>query len=216
VRIAPFAAFTLLHFARSFLPSQELTRLDPRWVDCAIDLLVAGLLIWFWREYGELVRQAAASLSEVALAVVVGLILFTLWIKLDANWMRLGQASWSLVPMDDAAHIQWPLAIGRWMAAVLVVPVMEELFWRSFLMRWFQSPQFESAQPQRVGLKAIMLSTFVFTLAHTHWLAAALAGLSYALLYIRTGKLWVPIVAHGVMNAALGIWVIQSKEWTFW
>jgi CAAX prenyl protease-like protein len=67
-----------------------------------------------------------------------------------------------------------------------------------------------------VGLRAIVLSTFVFTLAHTLWLAAAIAGLAYALLYVRTGKLWVAVIAHATTNAVLGAWVIATEQWRFW
>jgi len=93
---------------------------------------------------------------------------------------------------------------------------MEELFWRSFLMRWIEHPTFEATDPQRVGLKAIVLSTFVFMLAHTLWLAAIVAGLAYAWLYRRTGKLWVAVIAHGVTNGALGAWVVLTGNWAFW
>ena len=42
-----------------------------------------------------------------------------------------------------------PLVAVRWIGATLVVPVMEELFWRSFLMRWFQRTQFETVRRTR-------------------------------------------------------------------
>ena len=70
--------------------------------------------------------------------------------------------------------------------------------------------------PQRVALKAVVLSTFVFVLAHTLWLAAIVAVLAYAWLYVRTGKLWVPIIAHAVTNGALGAWVVVTGNWAFW
>jgi uncharacterized protein len=98
----------------------------------------------------------------------------------------------------------------------LLVPLMEELFWRSFLMRWLEQAVFEGVNPQRVGVRAVLLSTFVFTLAHTLWLAAAIAGLVYALLYIKTGKLWVAVIAHAVTNTALGVWVVMTGNWQFW
>jgi hypothetical protein len=97
-----------------------------------------------------------------------------------------------------------------------LVPVMEELFWRSFLMRWIQAPQFEAVDPMRVGLRAVVLSTFVFMLAHTLWLAAILAGLAYAWLYIRAGQLWSAVIAHAVTNGLLGVWVVFSGNWGFW
>jgi CAAX prenyl protease-like protein len=216
VRIVPFAAFMVLLAVRGALPADGSFGIDPRWVYGLTVLVVGGLLAWFWREYGELVAQTLPTLGEAALAVAVGVAVFALWINLDAPWMRLGEASASFTPLDAAGQIQWPLAIVRWIGAALVVPVMEELFWRSFLMRWVQSPQFETVVPQRVGAKAIVLSTFVFMLAHTLWLAAIIAGLAYALLYVRSGKLWVPVIAHAVTNGVLGIWVLRTQQWAFW
>ena len=215
-RVIPFAAFMVLLVARGAMPEDGSWGIDPRWLYGLTVLIVGGLLAWFWREYGELVLQTLPTLAEAALAVAVGLIVFGLWIHLDAAWMRLGEPSAGFVPKDANGQLLWPLIAVRWVGASLLVPVMEELFWRSFLMRWVQSPQFESVVPQRVGLKAVVLSTFVFMLAHTLWLAAIIAGLAYAWLYIRTGKLWVPVIAHAVTNGALGVWVLQTQRWEFW
>ena len=215
-RVVPFAAFMVLLAVRGAVPDDGSWGIDPRWLYGVTVLVVGGLLAWFWREYGELVSQTLPSLMETALAVAVGLAVFGLWIHLDAPWMRLGDPSAGFVPKDANGQLLWPLIAVRWVGASLLVPVMEELFWRSFLMRWVQSPQFESVVPQRVGLKAVVLSTFVFMLAHTLWLAAIIAGLAYAWLYIRTGKLWVPIIAHAVTNGVLGVWVLQTQRWAFW
>ena len=215
-RTVPFAAFMVLLAVRGALSVDGAAGLDPRWIYGATVLIVAGLLAWFWREYGELVRQTLPSASEAALALGVGLVVFALWITLDAPWMRIGEPSASFVPTDAAGALIWPLVVLRWIGATLLVPVMEELFWRSFLMRWLQSPQFETVVPQRVGPKAVLLSTFVFVLAHTLWLAAVVAGLAYAWLYVRTGKLWVPVIAHAVTNGVLGVWVVMTGKWAFW
>ena len=215
-RIFPFAAFMLLLAARGAVPVDGSWGIDPRWIYGITVLVVGGLLAYFWREYGELVAQTWPTLTELALAVAVGLVVFGLWIHLDAPWMTIGSPSATFLPIDAQGELIWPLVIVRWIGAALIVPVMEELFWRSFLMRWVQSPQFESVVPQQVRLKAIVLSTFVFVLAHTLWLAAIVAGLAYALLYVRTGKLWVPVIAHAVTNGALGIWVLATRQWAFW
>jgi len=213
-RIVPFAAFMALLAVRGALPTDS--ALDPRWVYGISVLVVGGLLAWFWREYGELAPQTWPSLAEGALAVAVGLVVFGLWINLDAAWMRIGDSTAGFVPKDANGALMWPLIVLRWVGAALLVPVMEELFWRSFLMRWIDSPQFESVVPQRASLKAIVLSTFVFMLAHTLWLAAVIAGLAYAWLYVRTGKLWVSVIAHAVTNGALGVWVVWTQRWSFW
>jgi uncharacterized protein len=215
-RIVPFAAFMALLAVRGAVPVDGSWGIDPRWVYGVTVLVVGGLLAYFWREYGELVAQTRPTLAEAGLAVFVGLVVFVLWIQLDAPWMTIGSPSASFLPLDAQGQLIWPLVIVRWIGAALIVPVMEELFWRSFLMRWIQNPQFESVVPQRVALKAVVLSTFVFTLAHTLWLAAIIAGLAYAWLYVRTGKLWAPVIAHAVTNGALGVWVVATGRWSFW
>ena len=215
-RTVPFATFMLLLVARGEIPADGSWGVDPRWLYGVTVLVVGGLLAYFWREYGELVRQTWPSPAEIALGAGVGALVFVLWIHLDAPWMTIGSPTASFLPLDPQGQLIWPLVGLRWIGAALIVPVMEELFWRSFLMRWIQSPQFESVVPQRVALKAIVLSTFVFVLAHTLWLAAIVAGLAYAWLYVRTGKLWVAVIAHAVTNGALGVWVLVTGNWQFW
>lgn len=215
-RCIPFAAFIVLLALRGAVPEDGSWGIDPRWIYVLTVFVVSALLFAFRRDYGELFAQTRPTLLEAALASGVGLAVFALWINLDAPWMQIGTASASFVPIDAQGNLIWPLVIFRWIGAALLVPLMEELFWRSFLMRWVQSPQFETVVPQQVGLRAIVLSTFVFTLAHTLWLGAVIAGLAYALLYVRTGKLWVAVIAHAVTNGVLGIWVLTTGRWVFW
>jgi CAAX prenyl protease-like protein len=216
VRVAPFAVFMVLLGVRGIAPAGAGWSFDPRWLYGVTVLLVGGLLIAWWRQYGELSRQNLPEGREILSAVVVGVVVFGLWITLDAPWMQIGQPTAAFRPLDAQGHIDWPLVAVRWIGAALMVPVMEELFWRSFLMRWIAAPQFETVDPRRVGIKPIVLSTFVFMLAHTLWLAAIVAGLAYAWLYVRSGKLWLPVIAHAVTNGALGAWVAATGNWQFW
>ena len=216
VRIAPFALFMLLLALRGAAPADGSWGFDPRWLYGVSVLMVGALLAWFWRDYGELVKQLAPTTREISWALAVGLVVFWLWIHLDAPWMTIGQPSAPFARLTIDGRLDWPLVVTRWIGAALLVPVMEELFWRSFLMRWIERPTFQGVDPQRVGLRAVVLSSFVFTLAHTLWLAAAIAGLAYAMLYVRTGKLWVPVIAHAVTNGALGVWVVATGNWQFW
>jgi len=213
-RCAPFAVFMLLLAARGSLPA--LGDFDARWLYAASVVATAAALAWFWREYGELARANAPSGGEALLGAATGIAVFVLWIHLDAPWMQIATPTAPFVPLAADGSLDWPLIAVRWVGAALLVPVMEELFWRSFLMRWIQSSTFEAVDPQRVGVKAIVLSTFVFVLAHTLWLAAIVAGLAYAWLYRRTGKLWVAVIAHAVTNGALGVWVVATGNWAFW
>ncbi|MFT7722477.1 MAG: CAAX prenyl protease-related protein [Roseateles sp.] len=213
-RCVPFVVFMALLALRGHLPDG--LGLDARWVYGAQAAVVAGLLTFYWRGYGELARQNLPDARETGWAVAVGAVVFALWVQLDAPWMQLGEATASFVPLDADGRPVWPLIALRLAGAALVVPVMEELFWRSFLMRWIEHPGFERVDPRRVGLRAIALSTFVFMLAHTLWLAAIVAGLAYAGLYRWTGKLWTAVIAHAVTNGMLGLWVVWTGRWEFW
>jgi uncharacterized protein len=217
VRVLPFVAFMALLALRGAAPADGSWGFDTRWLYAAQVVVPGAMLAWWWREYGELSLHNAPTLLEGLTAVAVGLVVFVLWISLDAPWMTLNTgAAAPFAPLNAQGGLDWPLVATRLAGAALLVPVMEELFWRSFLMRWIQQPVFEGLQPQQVGVKAVLLSTFVFVLAHTLWLAAIVAGVAYAWLYIRTGKLWTAVIAHAVTNGALGIWVLRTGNWQFW
>lgn len=215
-RVAPFVVFMLLLALRGMAPGDGSWGVDPRWL-YALNLVLVGGLLWHWRaEYGELGRQTLPDARQALVSVAVGLAVFVAWIHLDAPWMQIGQPTASFVPVNLQGQPDWPLIVVRWLGAALLVPVMEELFWRSFLMRWLQQPVFEGLDPQATGPRAVVLSTFVFMLAHPLWLAAIVAGLAYALLYRATGRLWTAVIAHAVTNGALGLWVVYSGQWQFW
>jgi hypothetical protein len=215
-RCVPFVLFMVLLAVRGELPTDGDSAIDPRWVYGVSVLLVSASLAWFWRRYGELVRAHWLNWQEFLISVVVGVVVFFLWINMDHAWMTMGEATASFKPVDAEGNPMWGLIVIRWVGAALMVPVMEELFWRSFLMRWVDNPDFEQVSPRSVTLKAVVMSTAVFAMAHTLWLAAIVAGLAYAWLYQRTGKLWAPIVAHAVTNGVLGVWVVLMGQWQFW
>lgn len=215
-RCLPFVLFMVLLALRGALPADGSLPIDPRWVYGLSVLVVGGALLYYWPRYTELGKGQGLTLGELALSVVVGLVVYALWIELNHPWMMLGEPTATFRPVDADGRVQWALVLVRWVGAAMVVPLMEELFWRSFLMRWIDKPEFESVDPKAATLKALVLSTAAFTLVHTQWLAAIIAGLAYAWLYKRTGKLWAPIVAHAVTNGVLGVWVVLLGNWAFW
>lgn len=214
-RVVPFGLFMILLAVRGYLPPDN-GLLDPRWVYGLSVLIVGGSIAFFWRDYSELGGPARLDFKQAVIALVVGAVVFKLWILLTEPWMMLGRPTASFRPVDAEGQLQWGLVAVRWVGAALLVPVMEELFWRSFLMRWIDNPDFEKVDPSEVSPKAMLLSTLVFMLAHTQWLGAVVAGLAYALLYRYTRSLWAAVVAHAVTNGVLGIWVVVYGNWQFW
>ena len=221
-RVIPFVLFMALLAVRGQFtpasPDEASGAFDGRWVYAITVVLVSGCLWAFRKHYTELRAPSAPRLTwpHALLAIVVGLVVFKLWISLTAPWMMLGEPTAGFRPVNAEGELMWGLIVARWVGAALMVPVMEELFWRGFLMRWVDKPDFETVDPGTVSLKAIALSTLVFMLAHTLWLGAIVAGLAYALLYRYTRSLWAAILAHAVTNGVLGVWVVLYGHWEFW
>lgn len=217
LRVIPFALFMVMLAIRGNWPESANASLDAKWLYGVGVILVSAALYWAWPRYVEVSpEERKLSLGNWLLSIAVGVVVFELWIHLTDPWMILGKPTAGFKPVDADGHLQWGLILIRWIGAALMVPVMEELFWRSFLMRWIDNPHFERVSPEAVTLKAMLLSTLAFTLAHTQWLAAIVAGLAYAWLYKRTGSLWSAVVAHAVTNGILGFWVVVFGNWQFW
>jgi hypothetical protein len=212
LRIAPFALFI------AFLALTPLlgTLVDSRWLVALRGVAVAAVLVLFWRSYTELAAPQRAAASDWALAVALGAAVFALWITLDSGWAVIGTPGEGFVPLRRDGSIDASLVALRLFGLVLVVPVMEELFWRSFVMRWIDRREFLSLDPARVTPLAFALSSALFALEHAQWLAGLLAGLAYGWLYMRSRNLWIPILSHGITNGLLGIWILAARDWTLW
>lgn len=186
-----------------------------RWLYPVQAGVVALLLAFFWRHYHELHLTLPGS-GRLLACIGAGLLVFVLWINLDASWMNIGLGRGPGYDPSTHGAIDWLLVASRIAGAVLVVPVMEELFWRSFLMRWIEAADFEAVEPARVGLKGLLVSSVLFGVEHSLWLAGIVAGLAYAFLYMRYRNLWSAVLAHAVTNGLLGAWVVTTANWSFW
>jgi len=104
----------------------------------------------------------------------------------------------------------------RIFGASIVVPIMEELFWRSFLIRYIIHSNFESVRLGTFTAGSFLFTVVLFGLEHNLWLAGMMAGVAYNALLYRTGRLWPCIIAHAFTNLALGIHVLMTGEWHWW
>ncbi len=212
-RIIPFAIYIALLALSGAVA--DTAPFDVRWLYPVRVVLVALALAFFWKQYDELRGRFSMPGGYWALSLALGIVVFLLWVNLSASWMHLGAPGKGFDPRDGD-HVNVPLAIFRIAGAALVVPVMEELFWRSFVMRWIDNPNFRTVMPAAVTAKALLVSSVVFGFEHNEWFAGILAGLAYGWLYRVTGNLWAPTVAHAVTNGLLGAWVLYTRAWQFW
>ena len=215
-RAAPFALFMAVLIARPLLEQvAAVVGLDARWVYAVQAGLPLAALVVLWPRYRELGPDRLPDPAGWGLAAVVGAAVFGAWIHLDLPSLTLG-ASTGFDPRGADGRVILPLAVVRLAGAALVVPLLEELFWRSFLLRWLERPAFVRVAPSEVGWRAILVSSALFATEHHLWFAGLLAGIAYAWLYVRTGTLWAPVLAHALTNGLLGWWVLETGAWSFW
>ncbi len=219
-RVIPFAAFMAFIGAGELLrllPAQALPLPGPleAWLYPPRVLAAVLLLFHYRREYSEL-RLSDLRAVPVSVAVLSGLAVYFLWVRMDWPWAVMGQAQGF-----DPAAIADPTARAafltvRIVGAVAVVPVMEELFWRSFLPRYLASRNFADIAPGVFTPFSFAASALLFGLEHNMYLAGVMAGIAYNLLFWRTRSLAVCVLSHAVTNAALAAHVLATGSWRFW
>jgi len=216
-RIIPFAVFIGFIALQSAAGERLLSMgMDTGWFYPARTIVVAVLLLAFWRHYSELHDFAGVTGQRILVAFAAGVGVFLLWINLDFPWAALGKPSAFDPTLPDGSSLAWGFVSFRLLGLAVVVPVMEELFWRSFLLRWVDRHDFLASDPRKVSLRAVILCALLFASEHNLWLAGLIAGLVYSLVYMRGGNLWLPIISHATTNAVLGWWILTNKQWQFW
>lgn len=212
-RVLPFGVYLLFLLVAEVLGYLGVSAPDLRWLYPVKIAAVVLALALCWRHYHEL-HSLTLSPLWAGIAVLVGVVVFALWISLSTGWMLIGSPA-GFDPRTNG-QMDWALIAMRIAGAALVVPVMEELFWRSFLIRWLDNTDFESVNPLRIRLQSVAIGALLFGFEHNLWLAGIVAGVAYTVLYMRQGSLWSAIVAHAVTNGVLGVWIVHTGQWSFW
>jgi hypothetical protein len=101
---------------------------------------------------------------------------------------------------------------------VIIVPLVEEIFWRGWLLRYLVHDDFRTVPFGTFTWKSFLISSGAFCLEHqfADWPAAILTGALYNLVAYRTRSLAACVVAHAVTNAGLAIYILQTRQWGFW
>lgn len=182
--------------------------------------LAAGLLIYFRRHYTRI------RWDHWLLGIIVGVVGIVQWVgmeeilmKLWPNYPRLGG---NVEPFKAHEHFKaawqvWGFVAIRWAGAALVVPFMEELFWRDYLWRTVLAPNdFKLARIGEWDWKVFLGVAAFFATVHPMWMTAFVWGLLIGWLLIHTRSLGACIIAHGVTNFLLGLYVQWSGKWYYW
>jgi exosortase E/protease (VPEID-CTERM system) len=171
----------------------------------------AGVLLFFRRKYAGIDWRFGWA------APAIGGLVFVLWIGLDrfAGPHAETGAPGGFAALPAAARITW--LVFRTLAAVITVPMAEELAFRGFLLRRLISADFENVSLQRWSFLAVIGSSVAFGLLHgDRWIAGTIAGLLYAVAQKWRGRIGDAVVAHGVTNALIAGWVLRGGHWFLW
>ncbi len=179
-------------------------------------LVVFGLLLFFARRYTELNFCDLHKRSNTALSIFVGVIVFILWVNMDWDFATIGAAKGFDPTLIQDDGVRSTLIVFRLFGAALVVPIMEELFWRSFLLRYIINADFSRVAIGAFTWPSFLIGAAFFGLEHNLILAGVMAGVAYNLLLYKTKSVAQCVLAHAVTNLILGIYVLQTGQWQFW
>lgn len=183
------------------------------WIYPAQTLICGALLFWFRKEH------EFSAPSRVLFTVGIGLLVFLLWIAPQQFFgfapRRIGFDP-GIFTGQPAAY--WTTVIFRFVRLVLVVPVVEEIFWRGFLLRYLINEKFYRIEFGTFSWVSFAIVTAAFAFSHSpaDWIAALITGALYNFVAYRTRSLTSCILAHAVTNLALGVWIMNTRQWGFW
>ena len=221
VRVAPFGVFLILTFLQG-----QFGETGRYWIYVGKSLLGACLVSIAWPLVAEMRWKVSAS------AIGVGVAVFALWVGLDPFvpkqpelWDKLGFSKppqhpslpWNpFVQFGEGTTLAWFFVCARILGSSLVVPPLEEVFYRSFVYRWIARPDFQSVKLGEFSLKSFPLTALVFGFAHNEWLAGILCAAAYQGLVCWKKNLGEAMTAHAITNFLLGIYIINRGQWQFW
>jgi membrane protease YdiL (CAAX protease family) len=118
------------------------------------------------------------------------------------------------VYLADQPALAWTFLAIRFFGLAMVVPVIEEFFLRGFLMRFVVHEQWWQVPFGTATRAALVAGTTVPMLMHPGELLAAFVWFSLvSWLMVRTKNIWDCVVAHGVTNFLLGVYVVAFDQW---
>jgi exosortase E/protease (VPEID-CTERM system) len=172
---------------------------------------LAGIaaLVYCWRAL-----QLGRPATDVT-AVVMGVAVALLWILLatpDPAQDRAIAAAWQ----QQDPFIAWAWLLIRLAAAIVLIPIVEELVFRGYLLARLSGTSIRLHGEASARWIAVLASSGLFAVLHDTWMAGFIAGLAYALLRRHSASIWSPIVSHATTNAVLAVYVLGSQTWSLW
>lgn len=210
--IAPMAVFLVLTWAGSKWEAWY------PYIYTAKAVAAAALLIALWKHYTKIRWNYWWLGVIVGVVGIVQWIAMQLWLERHFEFFAPSPDPFDPTKTFASPAMMWSFIAVRLFGAVLVVPLMEELFWRDFLWRSIIAPNdFKLARVGERDWKAFVIVTLAFATVHGNWwLTAIVWAAMIGLLLVYTRSLGACVIAHAVTNLLLGLWVLRTHRWDFW
>jgi len=215
--VAPYVAYVGI----GTIASSEWLGLDAK-TGYVLKGIAATILLWCYRT-----QFPKISTRGWGLGVQAGLLGVGLWIGLErlqtllpaiqqlTGWL-IGGSRAGFNPTEGASFLDRLFLIVRLAELVVVVPLAEELFWRSFLARYLIAEDFRNVPEGRFTTSSFVLVTLGFATVHPELLAAIGWGALANLVYMKTKNIWACICMHAVTNGGLAIYIMATGSWYLW
>jgi CAAX prenyl protease-like protein len=207
-RVAPYVIFILLTVAQGMFGEA-----GRYWIYLG-KTLVGAWLLWEMRRF---VPEMRWEVSTEAIAIGVGVCI--MWVGIDTFYSHMGSEGTPWNPrhqFGEHSTLASVFIIGRVLGSTFVVPPLEEVFFRSFLYRYFVRTDFQQMPFNRFHPTSFIVTSTIFGFEHSQWLAGILCGFAYQWLVISKNRLGDAIAAHAITNFLLGLWVVSRGAWQFW
>jgi CAAX prenyl protease-like protein len=202
--IVPFALFAVCIYAAPLFDTSQF------FVYPIKTILVAASLIYFWNAYKQEIKFTFSWL-----AVISGVVVFFIWVLPEGLYPQIGHSEFNPYEQASGYGVYFFIAF-RLVGASLIVPIMEELFWRSFALRFAIRSDFKSIPLGQFSWFSFILISLLFGFEHHRWLVGIVAGMVYAGVLYRRRNLFDPILSHAITNFLLGLYVLSTHQWSFW
>jgi CAAX prenyl protease-like protein len=134
---------------------------------------------------------------------------------LSAKFLTAVASLESTRQFGENSALAWLMIVTRILGSTLVVPPLEEVFYRSFLYRYIAKPDFLSVPLNRFLPLPFLATAAVFGFSHNEWLAGILCGAAYQWLVLRKNRLGDAMTAHAITNFLLGVWIVWRARGIF-
>ena len=188
------------------------------WIHPLQIVVCGGLLAHYWRHY-ELRPP-----KRILFTITIGIFAFVLWVSPLAYLVENIIHRAARTPGFDPAFFGadgWAyfLNVGcRFVRLVVIVPLVEEIFWRGFLLRWLIRDEFTTIPFGSYERMSFIIVTVLFMVEHApaDYPAALLTGALFNFVAIRTRSLSSCVLVHAVTNLLLGLYILHTGQTGFW